>query len=117
MARGKKTTGRKPVKKLNHKSKNTGSIETATLWGHYYHNSTIVSGGTAQTIDQINIIPTLSDFDELLNQAQFYQQYKIKKVQYRLKCVNVFAGMAGTKLSASNIQPLIGDFDIFKVKV
>lgn len=85
--------------------------------GHYYHNSTIVSGGTAQTLAQINILPTLGDFDELINQAQFYQQYKITRVSYKLKCVNAFTGMAGTKLSATNIQPLVGAFDIFKVRV
>jgi len=83
-------------------------MERATLVGHYYYNDTIVSGGTAQTVSQINILPTIADFDELVNQAQFYQQYKLKQVRYSLKCVNVFGGMAGTKLSPTNVQPLVG---------
>lgn len=112
----KSKTGKNPVNKIPSNQK-AGSMQRATLIGHYYYNDTIVSGGTAQTVSQINILPTLSDFDELINQAQFYQQYKIKQVKYKLKCVNAFGGMAGTKLSTSNIQPLVGWFDVFKVRV
>lgn len=48
------------------KSKNyrhPGSIERATMVAHYYYQTTIVAGGSDRVLKQINIAPSISDFD------------------------------------------------------
>lgn len=84
---------------------------------HYYFNDTIVAGGSTQVVSQINLLPTLGDFNQLINQAQFYQQYKFKRISYSLKVVNLLGGATGTKLPTGNLQPLCGLMDVFKVRL
>lgn len=85
---------------------------------HYYYRDTIVAGGSTQELDQLNITPTLGDSNQLINQAQFYQQYKFLRISYSLRVVNLTGGMCGTRLpSGSSLQPLTGLMDVFKVRV
>ena len=53
----------------------------------------------------------------MINQAQFYQQYKFKKIIYNLRVVNSLGGALGTRLPAGSLQPVAGLLDIFKVRV
>lgn len=41
----------------------------------------------------------------------------MKKVTYKLKLVNALGGACGTRLPTGSLQPLVGYFDVFKVKV
>ena len=53
----------------------------------------------------------------MINQAQFYQQYKFKKIIYNLRVVNSLGGALGTRLPTGSIQPAAGLLDVFKVRV
>jgi c-di-GMP-binding flagellar brake protein YcgR len=44
----------------------------------------------------------------LVNQAQFYQQYTLKKVEYKLRVVNQSIGGMGTRLPTGASQPVAG---------
>lgn len=57
---------------------------------------------------QVNLTPTMADFDELVNQAQFYQQYILRKVDYKLRIVNQQVGGMGTRLPSGVSQPVSG---------
>lgn len=57
---------------------------------------------------QVNLMPTMADFDELVNQAQFYQQYILRKVDYKLRIVNQQVGGMGTRLPSGVSQPVSG---------
>lgn len=85
--------------------------------GHYYFNTTLVAGGSTQVLKQMNLLPTLADFNELTNQAQFYQQYKFLRINYSLRIVNQALGVAGTRLPTGSTQPLVGLSDVFKVRL
>lgn len=84
---------------------------------HYYFYDTVVAGGSSSVYSQINILPTLGDFSQLVNQAQFYQQYKIRQISYSLKVVNSLGGALGTRLPMGSLQPVAGLLDVFKVRV
>lgn len=75
---------------------------------HYYYQTTITAGGSTQVLKQVNLTPTMADFDQLINQAQFYQQYILKKVDYKLRIVNQQVGGMGTRLPAGTNQPVSG---------
>jgi hypothetical protein len=63
MPRHNKTTGKNPVNKIPRQRK-TGSIERATLLGHaYFYLNTIAVSGSTQVLEQLNITPTLGDFN------------------------------------------------------
>lgn len=76
---------RGPKKSKNSKTKplykkQPGSIQRTVMKAHYHYTNTITAGGSTSVLKQVNLTPTMSDFDELINQAQFYQQYKLKRV-------------------------------------
>jgi len=82
-----------------------------------HYTTTLVGGGTTTNIKQINIIPTLSEYDELLNQAQFYQSYVVRKVDYKLRVVTPNVSLVGIRLPTGSSQPLVGLLDVFKVRL
>lgn len=75
---------------------------------HYYYTTTITAGGSGQVLKQINLTPSISDFDQLINQAQFYQQYTLRKVDYKLRILNQQIGGMGTRLPIGSGQPTSG---------
>lgn len=75
---------------------------------HYYYQTTLVAGGSTQEFKQVNLTPSMADFDELVNQAQFYQQYILRKVDYKLRIVNQQVGGMGTRLPSGVSQPVSG---------
>lgn len=92
-------------------------MENAVLKGHLYYNTTHVGGGGSQTFKQINIIPSISEFDELLNQAQFFQSYIVRKVNYKIRVMAPSTSLAGTRLPTGSSQPLVGLMDVFRVRL
>lgn len=90
-------------------------MENAVLKGHYFFKETIVNGGT--NLGQTNIIPQIGDFDELVNQAQFYQSYIVRKVHYKLRVVTPSTSLAGTRLPTGTSQPVVGLMDVFRVRL
>lgn len=75
---------------------------------HYHFTTSIVAGGSTSVLKQVNLTPSMVDFDELINQAQFYQQYTLKRVDYKLRVLNQQIGGMGTRLSTGSSQPVAG---------
>jgi hypothetical protein len=48
------------------------------------HASINANFNVTSSVKQINIAPSLSVFDKAVQQAKFYQQYKISRVQYKV---------------------------------
>jgi len=44
----------------------------------------------------------------LVNQAQFYQQYSLRRVSYKLRVLNQSVGGMGTRLPTGVSQPVAG---------
>lgn len=84
---------------------------------HYHYTTTIVAGGSTSVTKQINILPSMQDFDQLINQAQFYQQYTLKKCEYKLRVVNSTVSTSGTRLPVGTGQPTAGLLEVFKVRL
>lgn len=84
---------------------------------HYYFQTSMLGGGSTQTLKQVNLTPSLADFDQLINQAQFYQQYIIKKVDYKIRVVNQQIGGMGTRLPTGASQPVTGCLQVFRVRL
>lgn len=86
---------------------------------HYHYTTTLVGGGSTSVLKQINILPSMLDFDELVNQAQFYQQYTMLRCDYKLRVVNSTVSTMGTRLppGITTLQPSAGLIEVFKVRL
>lgn len=87
------------------------------MTGHLHYTTTVVGGGSTSVLKQINITPQIADFDELLNQAQFYQLYTLKKVSYKLRVLNSPVSTYPTRLPSGTGQPVSGVLEVFKVRL
>lgn len=84
---------------------------------HYHYTTAITAGGSTSVFKQVNLTPSMIDFDQLVNQAQFYQQYTLKRVDYKLRVLNQQVGGMGTRLPTGVSQPVSGALQVFRVRL